>query len=273
MGGRIFGGSAPAKEQKTMELLKALETIVREAGEIVLSAQNIRDVTERKTSAADLVTAYDVKVENFLKERLLALVAGAVFFGEEEKERTDPNHGWAFIVDPIDGTANFVREFRQSAVSVALAKDGIVQYGVVFDPYKDEMFTAKRGEGAFLNGEPIHVSGQPLEKGIFGMGTAPYNTELHAKTLDITRQLFARSCDFRRMGAAALDLCAVACGRLDAFFECELCPWDYAAASLLITEAGGVISTLEQEPLVLDRKISIWASNKVNAPVVGELSL
>lgn len=256
-----------------MQLLKELEKIVLEAGEIVLSAQNIGSVTQRKTSAADLVTAYDVKVENFLKERLLPLVDGAIFYGEEEKENADPTKGWAFVVDPIDGTANFVHGFRQSAISVALAKDGIVRYAVVLDPYKKELFTAKRGAGAFLNGEPMHVSSLPLEKGIFGMGTAPYNAALHEKTLDITRQMFARSCDFRRMGAAALDLCAVACGRLEAFFECQLSPWDYAAGSLLITEAGGVISTLEQEPVVLDRKISIWASNKVNASVLSELSL
>ena len=255
-----------------MELLKQIEEIVREAGKIVLSAHDIQDCTRLKTSAADMVTAYDVKVENFLKERLPKLVEGSVFFGEEEKEKVDPSHGWAFVVDPIDGTANFVRGFRQSAVSVALARDGQVEYAVVLDPYRQELFSAKRGCGAFCNGQPIHVSTTPLEKGIFGMGTTPYNVSLHPRTLELTRQLFARSCDFRRMGAAALDLCALACGRLDAFFECELSPWDYAAGSLLITEAGGVISQLDGSSVVITEKCSVWASNEVNAHILQELN-
>lgn len=256
-----------------MELLKQIEEIVRQAGDIVLSATNISDCTHLKTSAADMVTAYDVKVENFLKERLPKLVESAVFYGEEEKENTDPTHGWAFVVDPIDGTANFVRGFHQSAVSVALVKDGQVQYGVVLDPYKNEMFTAKRGAGAYLNGQPIHVSTLPLSQGIFGMGTSPYNQALHAKTLDLTRQLFDKSCDFRRMGSAALDLCDVACGRLEAFIEYQLCPWDFAAGSLIITEAGGVVSTLDKKSLSLHEKCSMWASNQVNAHVLDTLSV
>ena len=256
-----------------MELLNQIAELVRKAGDIVLSAQDIESQTHLKTSAADMVTAYDVKVENFLKEALPPLVPGSIFFGEEETENADPGKGWVFVVDPIDGTANFVRGLRQSAVSVALAKDGRVEYGVVLDPYRQELFTCKRGCGAFCNGLPIHVSNRPLSEGIFGMGTAPYNKALHPLTLSLTAQLFARSCDFRRMGAAALDLCAVACGRLDAFFECQLSPWDYAAGSLLITEAGGTVSTLEGRPLVLTGKCSLWAANAVNASVLAELDI
>ncbi len=256
-----------------MDLLKHMEELVRQAGNIVLSATNVADCTHLKTSAADMVTSYDIQVENFLKENLPKLLDSSVFYGEEEKENADPRTGWAFVVDPIDGTANFVRGLRQSAISVALAKDGQVQYAVVFDPYRNEMFTAKRGAGAWLNGNPIHVSDCPLSEGIFGMGTAPYNQALHAKTMNLTAQLFERSCDFRRMGAAALDLCNVACGRTEVFFEYQLCPWDYAAGSLLITEAGGYISTLENEPISLHQKCSVWASNQVNATVLKSLSV
>ena len=256
-----------------MELLQKIGNIVREAGKIVLSAREIGDVTRLKTSAADLVTAYDEQVEAFLKAQLLFLLPEAVFFGEEEKENQDPSQGWAFIVDPIDGTANFVRNFHQSAISVALARDAVVEYAVIFNPYKNELFTAKRGCGAFCNGQPIHVSTLPLERGIFGMGSAPYNKALHEKTVKLLQQLFERSCDFRRMGAAALDLCAVACGQLDAFFEYELSPWDYAAGSLLITEAGGCISQLSGQSLPITQKCSVWASNAVNAGVLGELEV
>ena len=139
-------------------MMNQIAAIVQEAGKIVLSAHDIAAHTHEKSSAADLVTEYDVAVQNFLKEKLLPLVPGAVFYGEEGQENADPCTGWAFIVDPIDGTTNFVRGLRQSAVSVALAKDGVVEYGAVLDPYKSELFTARRGGGAFLNDRPIHVS-------------------------------------------------------------------------------------------------------------------
>ena len=254
-----------------MELLKQMEKIVTEAGNIMLSAQDVVSVTREKSSAADLVTAYDEKIEAFLKEKLLGLLPEAVFFGEEEAENQDPLHGWAYIVDPIDGTANFVRGFSQSAVSVALLRDGHPQYAVVLDPYRRELFTAIRGQGAFCNGQPIHVSDRPLSQGIFGMGTTPYNQDCQDLTLELTRRLFSRSCDFRRMGAAVPDLCALACGRLDAFFECQLSPWDYAAGSLLIEEAGGFISTLDGCPLPYDRKCSVYAANGLNFPVRQEI--
>lgn len=254
-------------------MLEKITEIVREAGKIVLSAHDIAAQTHEKTSAADLVTEYDVAVENFLKEKLMSLLPGAVFYGEEEAENADPTRGWAFIVDPIDGTTNFVRGLRQSAISVALARDGGVEYGVVYDPYKDEMFSARRGGGAFLNGRPIHVSARPLAEGIFGMGTAIYRREYLEPTMRLTEALFRRSCDFRRLGAAALDLCDVACGRLDLFFEYSLCPWDQAAGSLIVTEAGGAVSTLEGEPLPLTERCSVWASNQVNRDILKELEV
>lgn len=254
-------------------MLEKIIPIVQEAGEIVLSAHNIAAQTHEKSSAADLVTDYDLAVENFLKERLPPLIPGSIFYGEEEQENADPTTGWAFIVDPIDGTTNFVRGLRQSAVSVALARDGVIEYGVVLDPYKSELFSARRGGGAFLNGSPIHVSSRPLSQGVFGMGTAIYRRQYLEPTMRLTEQLFRRSCDFRRMGAAALDLCNVACGRTELFFEYSLCPWDYAAGSLIITEAGGVVSTLDGHPLRFDRRCSVWASNQVNRDILKELEI
>ena len=254
-------------------MLEQIIPIVQEAGEIVLSAHNIAAQTHEKSSAADLVTDYDLAVENFLKEKLPPLLPGSIFYGEEEQKNADPTTGWAFIVDPIDGTTNFVRGLRQSAVSVALARDGVIEYGVVLDPYKSELFSARRGGGAFLNGAPIHVSSRPLSQGVFGMGTAIYRRQYLEPTMRVTEQLFQRSCDFRRMGAAALDLCAVACGRVELFFEYSLCPWDYAAGSLLVTEAGGVMSTLEGGPLPIVERCSVWACNQVNRDVLGGLEV
>ena len=153
---------------------------------------------------------------------------------------------------------------------MALARDGVMEYAAVYDPFKDEMFSARRGGGAFLNGAPIHVSDRPLEKGIFGMGTAIYNREFDPRTISVLDQLFRRSCDFRRMGAAALDLCYLAAGRYDAFFEFSLAPWDFAAGSLIITEAGGHICTMEGETPPMTR-CGIWASNSVNKDILQEL--
>ncbi len=251
-------------------MLEKIKAIVLEAGKIVTSAEDISAKTEEKNGAADLVTAYDVAVEQFLRKKLLALLPDAYFYGEESEKCGDPAKGWVFIVDPIDGTTNFVRGMSQSAISVALAKDGVIEYGVVLDPFKNELFSAQRGKGAFLNGKPIHVSDRPLEKGIFGMGTAIYNREFEDQTISVLAQLFKRSCDFRRMGAAALDLCNVAAGRYDAFFEFSLAPWDFAAGSLIVTEAGGRIRTMQGEPLPIAR-CGIWASNEVNDHILEEL--
>ena len=167
-------------------MLENISQIVRQAGDIVLSAHDVAAQTHEKSSAADLVTDYDLAVENFLKEHLPPLVPGSIFFGEEETENADPSKGWAFIVDPIDGTTNFVRSLQQSAVSAALAKDGVVEYAVVLDPYKNELFSARRGGGAFLNGLPIRVSGRPLAGGVFGMGTALYKREYLEPTMRLT---------------------------------------------------------------------------------------
>jgi len=254
-------------------MLERMITIVRAAGEIVRSAQDISAHTHLKTSAADLVTDYDVAVEAYLKKELLTLLPDAVFYGEEEEEHTDPNTGWAFIVDPIDGTTNFVRGFRQSAISVALLKDGELRFAVIYDPAKNELFSAEKGRGAFLNGRAIHVSDKPLSEGIFIVGTAIYRREFVKPTLSLTEQLLHRSCDFRRFGAAALDLAYIACGRAEVFFEYSLSPWDYAAGALLIREAGGSVSAMDGTPLVFDRRCSVWASNAVNFSMRSELTI
>ena len=253
--------------------LEDLIALVRQAGEIVNSAKQIGRHTHEKTSAADLVTDYDLAVEAFLKERLGALLPEALFFGEEEELAGDPSHGWAFIVDPIDGTTNFVRGFHQSGISVALIRDLVPQMAVVYDPAKDELFAAQRGRGATLNGAPIHVSDKPLSQGLFIMGTAIYRREFLHPTMALTEQLLERSCDYRRFGAATLDLCYIACGRAEVFFEYSLAPWDYAAGALIAQEAGAVASTLEGEPLPMVRRCSVWLSNAVNAHVLKELSI
>ncbi len=253
-------------------MLDKIVSIVREAGEIVRGAGDIAAHTHEKGAVYDLVTDYDVAVEAHLKRELLALLPEAIFYGEEEKEFQDASRGWAFIVDPIDGTTNFTRSFHQSAVSVALVKDGQVRYGVVYDPAKGEMFSASRGGGAFLNGRPIAASDRDLSHGIVIVGTALYHRETYTdQTFRVMRHLFDRSMDFRRFGAAALDLCYVACGRAEVMFEYHLSPWDYAAGSLVLEEAGGRTAAMTGAPLPITAPSSVWGSNAACWPELEKL--
>lgn len=238
-------------------LIPEISNIAREAGKIVLSAHDIENVIKIKPGTANFVTAYDVRVQQYLQESLLALLPGAHFVGEENDCTDDVHHGYAFIVDPIDGTTNFIRNCRASCICIALAKDGEVITGVVYDPYRDELFTAEQGCGAFLNGAPIHVNDRPLADGLMSVGTTTYDRTLTDRTFALTRALFNVMLDLRRSGSYAIDGCAVACGRLDLAFEMRLCPWDYAAVSCILREAGGKMTQLDGSPITLDRPCSI----------------
>lgn len=246
-------------EQK--ELLEQITDAVRKCGEIILSADRSKSCVGEKTGHANFVTAYDKKVQQELQERLLQILPEAVFVGEEEDIHASVAKGYAFIVDPIDGTTNFIKDYHMSAVSVGLALDGERYMGVVYNPYLNEMFTAVKGQGAHLNGEPIHVSPEPLGNGIVLFGSAPYYEELGRKSFEMAYDYFKKSLDVRRSGSAALDLCSVAAGRAEVFFELRLCPWDFAAGALIVEEAGGKVTTVEGEPLTLYGPCSLLATN------------
>ena len=147
-------------------MLEQLKQIIRAAGQIILSAGAEKDVTE-KTGSRDLVTKYDKAVEAFLRARLLALLPEAGFMGEESIHSEDwTRYEWLFIVDPIDGTTNFVQGYANSCVSVGLLHKGLVEYGLVYNPYVDELYWAKRGAGAYLNGERLSCGDRPLERSL-----------------------------------------------------------------------------------------------------------
>lgn len=239
-------------------MLKILEEAARQGGAAIRSAEAI-GVTE-KDGRRNLVTQYDVKVQELLRRELLARWPEAHFVGEEGDARDDALHGLAFIVDPIDGTLNFVRGYRASAVSIAAARDGEVVCGVVYDPYTDTMFGAEKGKGAQCNGKDIHVSGNGLAESVVCFGTASYYADTFDRTFRLARALFDQAVDLRRSGSAALDLCYVACGRADVMFEARLCPWDHAAAGLIVTEAGGCVSRLSGAPVSLTEKCSVLAA-------------
>lgn len=252
------------------EILSEMIEIVHQCGEIILSATDIERKIHQKEGKGNFVTDYDSRVQAALKEKLLKLLPEAVFYGEEDDaDHADISHRYAFIVDPIDGTANFTRGYRASCISVALAYKGYPVLGVVYNPYSEETFYAQKGKGAYLNGEPIHTSDRTLEQGVLLLGTAPYNTELAEKTFRVGYEYFTRAQDLRRSGSAAIDLCTVACGKAEIYFEMILSPWDYAAGALIVEEAGGFVSDLYGNPVTYDRKQTIAA----RAPRVELLKL
>ena len=251
------------RKEEQEKLLRGIEDIVRGCGGIILCADRNNSTIDEKAGHANFVTTYDKMIREKLKRELLTLLPEAVFVGEEEEAHASIEKGYAFIADPIDGTTNFIRDYHTSAISVGLATDGAPYMGVVYQPYLDEMFTAVKGHGACLNGTPIHVSKRPLHDGIVIFGTATYYEGLAEKTFALAYDYYRKSLDVRRSGSSAIDLCNVAAGRAELFFELRLCPWDYAAGALIVTEAGGSITTVEGAPLPYGESTSVLASNGI----------
>ena len=232
------------------QILAQIEAAEREAAELMLRARGI--LAETKSGRRDVVTEYDRRVQALLMERLSDAVPGAHYFCEEMQERDRLDSEQLFIIDPIDGTMNFVHGFHHSCISVAYAERGTVMIGAVYNPYVDEMFTAVRGQGACLNGSPIHVADAPLAESVVCFGTSPYDASLAEKTFRTARKLFDASLDLRREGSAALDLCTVAAGRAGLYFEMQTSLWDYAAGALIVREAGGQCLRTDGSPLPAD---------------------
>lgn len=213
-----------------------------------------------KNTQDNIVTSADVAVQKFLEENLTALLPGSGFLGEE----SDPSHAereYCWIVDPIDGTMNFSRGLNQSAISVGLRKDEDVILGVVYNPFNEEMFWAEKGKGAFLNGKPIHVSDKTFDKSLVCTALCVYRKEFSQLSNEVFYDIFSECSDFRRFGVCSLELCYLAAGRADLYFEYSLYPWDYAASICILTEAGGVIGSPSDNSLSLSHCSPVIAAN------------
>lgn len=244
-------------------MLEQIKTAVTEASSIMLKATNSRIGTLSKSGHANFVTEYDSLMQKELFRRLSEILPDAKFMGEEDHASSSyTNEGYLFIVDPIDGTTNFIRQNQTSSISVGLLKDGKRILGVVYNPYKKELFYAQKNKGAFLNGTPVHVSSEPLSGSLLLFGTSPYYEELARPSFDIAYHYFRKCLDLRRGGSSAIDLCDIACGRAELFFELRLSPWDYAAGSLIVEEAGGCVCGCGQTGLQFERPQSIIAYGK-----------
>lgn len=221
--------------------------VAREAGELLLDVQG-RASVDRK-GEYDLVTAADLAAEALCRERLLAAFPGSGYVGEEGA-RHDLDAEWRWVVDPLDGTNNYANGIPMFCVSIALVREGETQVGVVHAPRFAETFVAIRGGGATCNGEPIRVSGKTrLADAIVGTGF-PYDKKTNPQNnLDHFATIVPHVRGIRRMGSAAIDLCWVAMGRLDGFWELRLNAWDVAAGALAVTEAGGLVTDFSGGPI------------------------
>ena len=244
-------------------MIKEIEEIIKKVSKIMINKDNNLGI-EIKEGIGNIVTKYDKEVQDELYKELKLLIPSANFIGEESDDnKTLKDNDYTFIIDPIDGTTNFSRDLNLSAISVALFKNGKPYIGVVYNPYRDELFSGQIGEGAFLNGSRINVSNRDISNGLVFTGLAPYYFDMREKSMELQRKIVMKCADYRRLGSAALELCYVACGRGEAYFETKLMPWDYAAGYIILKEAGGIVTTIEGEELKFDRPSSVLGSNGI----------
>lgn len=254
----------------------AATAIAREAGARLREFYSQGVVTEYKGDV-DLVTVADRTAEKLIRERLSEVFPEHGIFGEEgTRDRLDGEFRW--YVDPLDGTTNFAHGFPQFCVSMGLeqrskglapSEDGTMVAAVIYDPLRDELFAAERGRGARLNGRPMHVSKTPeLAEALVATGF-PSRKRNESPNIHFYHEFSLRSHGVRRAGSAALDLAYVAAGRLDAFWEFNINPWDTAAGYLLVEEAGGKMTGFSGKPFRLNSREILASNGLIHAELVG----
>ncbi len=246
----------------TRAAIKASRGLKRDFGEV-------ENLQVSKKGPADFVSAADIKADKTLREELGHARPEFGFLTEESGETIGTDeHQRRWIIDPLDGTTNFLHGLPHFAISIALEERGELVAAVVYDPIKDEMFTAEKGAGAFLNDRRIRVSGRSsLNAAVLGSGAPFLGHGDRAMFLKEVDAITAVTAGIRRWGTASLDLAYVACGRFDGFWERDLSPWDVAAGVLLIREAGGQVSTIKGNPFKFDGD-GILAANLELHPVL-----
>ncbi|MES2894771.1 MAG: inositol monophosphatase family protein [Pseudomonadota bacterium] len=242
---------------------KAARGLNRDFGEL-------SELQVAKKAPADFVSAADLKAEQTIFEVLQHARPGYGFLGEERGliEGTDKTHTW--IVDPLDGTTNFLHAIPHFAINIALQRDGAIVAAVTYNPVTNELFWAEKGKGCFVNDKRLRVAQRTrLDESVLGCGIPFLGHGQHAKFLKELHQMSQRVAGVRRFGAAALDLAYVAAGRLDGFWERDLKPWDMAAGMLLITEAGGKVTSADGGDDILEAG-SICGANLDLQPLMVE---
>lgn len=230
------------------ELRSLAERVALDAGALLLDGvDRVRSHVSTKSTGTDMVTEMDRASEALIVEGLLGPRPDDGILGEEGSDRAGTS-GIRWVVDPLDGTTNYLYGFPGFNVSIAAEVDGRVEVGAVFDVVRAELFSAARGSGSTRNGEPIHCSAEvSLDRSLVGTGFA-YHPDQRRRQAEVLVGVLPQVRDIRRQGAAALDLCSVACGRLDGYYERGLALWDLAAGGLIAGEAGAVVTDLDGHP-------------------------
>lgn len=239
---------------------QAIEDLVRSAGKMMLQARLADGSVHQKQGVANFYTDYDVAIQRFLIDGFRGILPDTAFYGEENTEGNQgafAHNGYTFYIDPIDGTTNFMFGYHHSCVSVGLACENQMAAGFVYNPYADEMYTGIRGQGSRLNGRKLEIADNALDQGIVAFGCARYNESDTDIMFDVAKQLYLNSLSIRNGGSAALDLCRIASGNNVAYVELKLQPYDYAAASVIVEEAGGRISKADGSAITLQSPCSI----------------
>ena len=245
----------------------------RRAGHIISRASlDLSQLTVSTKQQSDYVTEVDKAAEAAILEVIREAYPNHAILAEESGS-LGPESEYHWIIDPLDGTTNFIHGFPQYAISIGLAHKGVFQQAVVYDTNRNELFTATKGAGAFLNEKRIRVSKRArLAEALIGTGF-PYRSFTHIDAyLEIFRDLTQKTSGLRRPGAASLDLAYVAAGRLDGFFEFGLSPWDMAAGALLISEAGGLIGDLRGEAGYLESGNVVAGTPKIFSQLLQVLA-
>lgn len=246
-------------------MLNTAVSAAREAGRITTRAWGRPDrMNTREKARNDWVSDVDLNAEQVIVQTLRRAYPDHAIMAEEGGEQSGKDAGFVWIIDPLDGTTNYLREIPQYGISIALQHKGRLEQAVVYDPLKEELFTATRGAGAFLNSRRIRVSERKdLNGALLGTGIPFREGQDLERYLSSLRHLVPGTAGVRRPGSAALDLAWVACGRFDGFWEMGLQPWDMAAGLLLVQEAGGVVSDWQGNPDVMRRGDVVAANPKV----------
>jgi myo-inositol-1(or 4)-monophosphatase len=254
--------------------LPAMSAIAREAGALLIHYFHQKLKIEYKGDA-DLVTAADRASEVLIRERIRKQFPTHDVLGEEQG-LSDQGGDYRWYVDPLDGTTNFAHGYPVFCVSLALERTGDGRQSaqriaaVVYDPARDELFTAEQGSGAQLNGQPIHVSKIAQLKECLVATGFPSHKRHKNPNIHFYHQITLRTHGVRRAGSAALDLCNVACGRFDGFWEFNLNPWDTAAGVLLVEEAGGKVSRFDGSQFLLDSRETLASNGLVHDALLHE---
>jgi myo-inositol-1(or 4)-monophosphatase len=240
----------------------------RRAGTIISRAsENLDVLTVKHKSLNDLVSEVDRASEDAIIEVIRSAYPDHAILAEESGASGDSEYVW--IIDPLDGTTNFLHGFPQYCVSIGMLHKGIPTHGVIYDPTRNDLYTASRGRGAFLNDKRLRVSRRDkLIDGLIGTGF-PFRMFEHLDAYNaMLREMMTKCAGVRRPGAAALDLAAVAAGRFDGFWEIGLSPWDMAAGVLMVTEAGGLVADFEGNEKFMEKGQIVAASPKIFSQIL-----